>query len=405
MKRMVPLPDHVRKGMGFRTLWMCQAQPFDPQDANFTFGDLPRLAQESKEHGLDEMVLWFTQDFFEVPLPPFFQHLGGEAELVKAVAECKKIGVNVALFISVKLLNRKSAGKYGVKIPPEGTHFSNFSYHPEFIPRFAPPYSDYYRVGGVSLSNPLWRSDLLASCRRLSDIGISSISWDLFSVSVATIGREIRTNARQHDAESTFSGEDVESLEFASEYLDYTWNWKGERDTQPLVNAFPAPRFNYNVDASPLDVKRCFARSQFLNVQPRKPDGVNGSDWIKNHPELSRALKQCTKLHAQFLTYFVDGTPIGDCILSRPCRAAQVCAYVLPDKVLIIVLNTGAKGEFPLACNLRPWLESASGRYLVKSFDGAGRMRGSFKNQEAGCALTTGVLDGLDIALFEILPQ
>ena len=83
----------------------------------------------------------------------------------------------------------------------------------------------------------------------------------------------------------------------------------------------------------------------------------------------------------------------------------EVCAYVLPDKVLIIVLNTGAKGEFPLACNLRPWLESASGRYLVKSFDGAGRMRGSFKNQEAGCALTTGVLDGLDIALFEILPQ
>ena len=70
----------------------------------------------------------------------------------------------------------------------------------------------------------------------------------------------------------------------------------------------------------------------FRSVQPRKPDDINGSDSIKNHPALSQALRQCAKLRARFLSWFVDGTFIGDCILTEPCPEAVVAAYVLPDK-------------------------------------------------------------------------
>ena len=60
IQRVVPLPEHVRRGLGFRTVWLSRNYPDDPQDANFTFADLPKLAKEAKEHGLDEMVVWGT---------------------------------------------------------------------------------------------------------------------------------------------------------------------------------------------------------------------------------------------------------------------------------------------------------------------------------------------------------
>ena len=46
IKRVVPLPEHVRRGLGFRTVWLSRNYPDDPQDANFTFADLPKLARE-----------------------------------------------------------------------------------------------------------------------------------------------------------------------------------------------------------------------------------------------------------------------------------------------------------------------------------------------------------------------
>ena len=177
MKRVVPVPEHVRRGLGFRTVWMCRAWPQDPQDALFRFGDLPKLAQEAKEHGLDEMVLWFTHHAFELPLPPFFEHLGGENEFVKAVAECKRLGVNVVPFISVCNAKEKTAANYGLKVGNYG-----WTYHPELVPRFNPPYAGAYRCAQIPTRHPLWQKDVLASCKRLVDMGIPSLCWDQYFV-------------------------------------------------------------------------------------------------------------------------------------------------------------------------------------------------------------------------------
>lgn len=400
--RVVSIPEHVRRGIGYRTVWMCRAEPADPQDAVFTFRDLPRLARESKEHGLDEMVLWFVHHYFELPLPPFFEHLGGEVEFVKAVAECRKIGVNVAPFISVCIAKEKTMSKYGVH-----RFNSNYTYHPEFIPRFDPPYATRYRGYQLDTRSAVWQAEVVASCKRLVDIGIPSVSWDQYFIqppepNLLTVTRQIRVYSRRRDPQSTFSAEELHNLEVSADYLDYTWNWGGHRTLEALVNVFPAPRVNFNVDASPAEVKYCFLNNVYLNVQPRKPDGINGSDWIGNHPELSRALKQCAKLREQFCPYFADGTLIGDCILGKSCSDAMVGAYVLPDKVLVIVLNTGAKGEKNLDYSLVPWLPSPSGCYAVKSYNGQGRLIATSEIAQSQGRLTTEALEPLDFTLFEI---
>ena len=46
-----------------------------------------------------------------------------------------------------------------------------------------------------------------------------------------------------------------------------------------------------NVDSSPKAVKYCFVDNLFVNIMPSKPEGINGSAWIRNFPELSKALR------------------------------------------------------------------------------------------------------------------
>ncbi len=407
IKRVVPLPEHVRRGLGFRTVWLSRNYPDDPQDANFTFADLPRLAKEAKENGLDEMVVWGTAEGFLLPLPPFFQHLGGDEGFVRAVAECKKLGVNLVPFISVFNAKEKTAARYGLK----AVGSENWTYHPEFIPRFTPPYAGAYRSVQISSHNPIWQREVLASCRHLVDMGIPSLCWDQYFIeppepNVLTLTRQFRAYSRRRDPQSTFSAEVVAAMEVSCDYLDYTWNWDMLKDCRATTSVFPTPRINVNVNASPADVKWGFALNRYLNVQPRKPDGANGTDWIANHRELSQALKQCARLRAAFLPYFTEGTLIGECILSGPCPEALVAAYVLPSKVLIIVVNTSGKARaIDLACDPRPWLPSASGTYEVKHYNGTGAMVQTTQLDRASRHLTTGVLEKSGISLFEVLAR
>jgi hypothetical protein len=118
--------------------------------------------------------------------------------------------------------------------------------------------------------------------------------------------------------------------------------------------------------------KYCFADNLYLNVMPRKKESINGSDYIANHQELSDALKQCARLKKQFLDYFLDGTLVGNCILSQECAGAHIAAYVLPDRVLMILVNQGGKQSIGFDCDLAPWIPSKSGGYTAKSYDGNG---------------------------------
>jgi hypothetical protein len=192
-----------------------------------------------------------------------------------------------------------------------------------------------------------------------------------------SLSSQIRAYAKQRDPESTFSGEELWNLEIDSAYLDYTWNWGGYRDCRAFTSVFPSPRVNCCITSSAAAVKKAFADNLYLNVFPRKKESVNGSDYITNYPDLSRALKQCAKLRKQFLAYFVGGTLIGECLLTEPSPGTHTCAYVLPDRVMMVVINEGDRREVEVRCDFAPWLASASGNYQVESYDADGKPLGT----------------------------
>jgi hypothetical protein len=384
--RIAPVPEHVRRGLGFRSAWMCQNQPGDPGgDAIWKFSDVPALAREAKEHGLDEMMLWGTHPGFTLPLPQPQPQLGTEKDFAMAVAEARKIGVNVAPFISVLQANKATGPRYGLAVPETG----GWTYHTEMIPRFNPPYAGSYACAQVDVGNPQWQADVLEFTRHLADLGVPSLGWDQFwaqekEPNVATLAAKIREYARRADPEATFSGEELWNIEVDCNILDYTWNWGGYRDCQAYTNVFPAPRQNININRSVWEVKRGFLDGFYLNVWPTKPGGVNGSERIADVPELSRALKQCARMKARFVDYFTDGTFVGDCILSRECPGAHVVGRALGDRALVLFTNEGAPGNVTFAYDLSLWLPPSATGFEARAYGADGNLIGASKVADRG---------------------
>lgn len=402
--RQFPVPKRVREGLGYRTVWMCQLYPDDPQDAIFRFEDLPGLAEECADHGIDEMVMWAWVKGFTLPLPPPFAHLGTEQDLADAAKKCREAGVNLVPFISVVLANQETAPRYGAKV----TDNNGWTYHTELIPKWNPSYATAYSCVQVGPLNPKWQEDVLASCKHLVDIGMPSLSWDQFwtthdpAPNMLSLAAQIRAYAQKADPEATLSGEELWNLELDSSILDYTWNWGGYRDCRAFTSVFPAPRINACITFSPLSVKMAFADNLYLNISPRKKESANGSDRISNYPELSKALRQCAGLRKQFLRYFVDGTLIGDCILSKPCPAAHVTAYTLHDRVLVIMINRGASRQIEFASDLGPWVKSRSERYEARAYDEDGKLLDTTKIEGAEWQGKTPVLDAAHMVIYEV---
>ena len=213
--------------------------------------------------------------------------------------------------------------------------------------------------------------------------------------------------AKQKDPQSTFSGEAGTNMENECDYLDYTWNWDYNDgcDYRALISSLQGgPRINLNIDRSVSEAKVGFADNLYLNVYPRKPDGVNGSDYISNHPELSRALKQCARLRKQFLNYFVNGTFIADCLLSKDCPDAHVSAYALPKSMLVIVINKKNTKEITFQSNIQPWLKSATGRYTVKEYDDGALVKTS-NISKPQWSQKTPEMKNLDICMYELIAE
>lgn len=406
IKREYPVPKHVREGLGFRTVWMTQCEPEDPLgDAVWKMSDLPKLAEESTAHGIDEMVLWAWCPSFELPLPAPYKTVGDEKAMVKAIADCRKLGVNVAPFISVLQAGRSTGHKYGLTVPEAG----GWTQHTELIPALAAPYAGTLACAQPDTANPIWQKEALDSCKHLIDIGIPSLSWDQFwsepkTPSVLTLTKQIRAYSKQQDPESTFSGEELWNVEIDSEYLDYTWNWGGWRDWQAYTSVFPAPRRNCCITYSTQSVKLAFMDNLYINIFPRKADSVNGSDYIANYPELSKTLKQCAKLRKQFLKYFTEGALIGNCILSQPNPHA-IGAYVLPDRVLMLVMNRGGAQSVAFNVDLGQWLKSESGKYEAKAYDADGTPVSTTELDSGLWAGTTAQLQPEELALIEFSPK
>ncbi len=275
--RKYPVPAHVCAGLGFRTFWMSQSYPNDPQDAVWRVADLPAMALEAKAHGLTEVSLWSWVKGFELPIPEIFPHLGTQHQFIEALAQCKKQGVNVAPFISIVQADYGQCEKYGL-VPPES---GGWAQHTDTIPRFQAPYTTRYRSAGIPMTNQLWQREALAECLKLVEQGITSIGWDqVWSTEggqFQRIAHQIVDAIKKADPTATFSGEELWNLEDDATFLDYTWNWGGYRDCQAFTNSFPAPRINCTIDHSPLEVKRAFVDGLYMNIMPTRPGSINGS--------------------------------------------------------------------------------------------------------------------------------
>lgn len=372
--RKYPVPAHIRDGIGYRTVWMCFTfYTNDPKSKNFSFNELPAVAREAKQFGLHEMSLWgWCKEGFTLPIPSANPTVGTEHEMLKAFADCKKLGVNVAPFVSVMTAGPKTAPKYGL------TGGDGYNFDVDFLPTGNPSYAKAQKGGSiVPSSNKLWQEEVLSSIKTMIDSGMTSFGWDqYFNVgpgrSMDTITNKIREMATAKDPQSTFSGEAGTNMENECDYLDYTWNWDyhDNADWRPVISALPGgPRINWSIDRSASETRMRFADNYFLNVYPRKKDRVNGSDLISNHPQLAAALKQAARLRKQFLNYFVDGSFVADCILPAEDKDIHVSSYVLPKSMMVIVINKKAKRPVNFTAILDPWLKSANGRYKVKEYN------------------------------------
>jgi hypothetical protein len=299
--------------------------------------------------------------------------------------------------------------KYGLTDGKE-----DWGYHTDFIPMLRPYYGKASRGSFADPNHPGWQADITASLLKLVDRGWTSITWDQdmhkpASPNLETIFSKVRAAASKKNPEATFAGECLNNLDLDSRWLDYTWNWAlfDERmDWRALVNAYPTPRFNVNVGTSPRAVKRLFADHLFLNVLPSKPDGINGSARITEHGGLSKALKQCANLHQQFERYFEDGLLVGDNLLSEACPEARINGYVLPEKALLVVLNTGTQPQaIVFKTSMAPWLSSSSRRYVATVFNESGNAQTIRIESGDSWQETTPVLAPNELVLIEIVPQ
>ena len=211
--------------------------------------------------------------------------------------------------------------------------------------------------------------------------------------------RRIRDYARKVDPQSSFSGESLWNVEVDCEWLDYTWNWGAYADRQAFVNAFPAPRPNVNINRSEADARFAFMDNLMLNVWPSKPDNINGSARIADAPGLSRTLKTCAALRQQFLSYFTNGVLIGNCLLTDAAPDVRLSAYVLPDRLLAIVLNQGAEGVRTFRYDLAPWIPAPSAVRMRRT--GEDGKSAPARAASAAGTITTPKLKHLEMAVYE----
>ena len=318
------VPAHIRDGLGYQTIWMTQAPEKDPEKAYFRYRDLPRVAQDSLQYGLDELVPWFwNANYFNMPIrsSPL---LGTEQELLKGIDEARTMGVNVAPFVSIHIIMNNAVARYGVK-----PGHDDWTYHPELIPQFRPYFAHDLEGTFVDDDNLVWQQDAQKALTEWVKRGMHSLSFDQFGYKetpgqkpgLIKVIEAVRAVARSADPQSTFSSESLTDLELDTSILDYTWNWLDYVDAGPLVSVLRSPRLNCNIDDSPMAVKKCFAEGLFLNVMPSKVDEPNGTALISEKPPLARALKSVSALHRQFLSYFVEGNALGESVLTRPAPA------------------------------------------------------------------------------------
>ena len=371
-KRVHDLPQHIQEDIGFRTVWVNEQYPVDPQSIVYKFDDLPTVAQDMLDHGLHELSVWGSRDE-KLPFDEnvFIPELGGFEGYVKNVGRLREMGVNVSPLISVFSIWRPMMERYGFD-PSASIAEQGWTQNRRAIPSFQAPYLKKDQCHVISQDNKLWQQDVLHSLRFLRDkADTPSVGWDQYLANpcdgdISDLLEEYMQETKEIRPDMVVSGESTFFFEADINHLDYTWDWNylGKiGDTRAYNYVVRTTRPNVNVDCSPRQAKLCFMDNMFINVYPSKPGGVNGSAMIADYPEFSSTIKRCTELRREYLDFFVNGDILGDCVLRRDCASARVTAYQLGESYLLFgYLNTD--GDSRLKLGLAPF--TGEGDYCVE---------------------------------------
>jgi hypothetical protein len=341
-----PVAEHVRNGTGLRSVSMTH---------NVRFSNVLQIAKKSEEYGLNEILLLdvyppFGSAGVKTPRP----ELGTEEELINAISACKKMGINITIGIDIET------------------------------------------------KDPNWQKNVLTSCKSLISHGLTSISIqkcppNINKADLETVVSQIRPLAKRSDPNSTFSMKNAD-MKFACKFCDYVLRSSPSKELFTALNGLHLPRLSYDVGSNFKLAQIVFAQSGYLNIP--YAESASSPDSIESNAELGRTLKDCKLIRSKFSTYFTEGTFLADQILAADNPACHISSYVLPESMLIVVVNLNAAGGTNLQCNLLPWFNGDS-QMELRTYGNTSDLISTTKISTKEKAITIKLPDHFDIAVFE----
>ncbi len=82
--------------------------------------------------------------------------------------------------------------------------------------------------------------------------------------------------------------------------------------------------------------------------------------------------------------------------------AIHATAWVLPDRILVLMLNKGGDAPYPFTFDIGMWLKPGDKGYSIQAYDSSGAKTEASTTADSIWASRTSPLKNLDIAVFEI---
>jgi len=308
--------------LGFRTIWCSYAYPGRPP---VRFRDLRAVAEDAVAHGLREISLWgWCENYMELPYS-LRSELGTAADLADALAACRELGANLSPFISVRGIRPETQPEEWFEHDRLGhKRFQSWSYHPDFVPPFNPPYYDSFVSAMTCPASVGWGQAYLEGARQLAGWGFSSHGFDQTYVNALCYNPE-HTHRPQETGRAflrvlqegiaigrsvnpagTFSGEFFGDL--LQTFQQYTWDWftMDPEVAAPFRFAFPRYRVGFLVDRSSRWLLEAFTHGMYLNFYPDGGEGMIGSD-----ASFSAQVQTLARLRKEFARFFERGEYYG----------------------------------------------------------------------------------------------
>lgn len=347
---------YLRESLGVRSLFFSTYLYDD--EPNYRYRDLPRVAKDALDHGVRELNVWFAFDnYFELPFK-LNARLGTVDDLKAALAECRRLGVNVAAFVSCRALKARTAPPDWFEVDERGNRRTqHYSYSLDFVPPFNPPYCNRDESAFVCPAAAGYREAMLNTCRELHALGFSSISYDQLFADRLCYGphghqpqsvlaplydlvRQVYAEGKSVDADASLSGEFFNDV--SQTFQHYNWDWitgtSPLYEQEPFRYVFPRFRLGLLVDRGRRWLLEGFCRGMLVNFLPDNGEGLIGDDAAFS--DLTKRLAAARKTYARFFEegdYFgTEGVPHADGLISS--------LYRHDSQWLLILANVSDKG-------------------------------------------------------------